>query len=216
MTRILLVENDSLLLSALHSAFEQHGVTVVAACAGSEQAMTAAATETFDALVTDLDLGEGPNGMVIALTLRRRQPGLGVVVLTSYSEPRLVGSKLSQLPPGSEYVLKHEVSDMPELCRRVERAIQRATVPAAAGLPEPEPTTLTNNQLDTMRLVAQGMTNAEIARTRNVTESAVERTLNRLANQLGITADRSLNTRVQITRAYYALAGADGHDPLAP
>jgi DNA-binding NarL/FixJ family response regulator len=214
-TRILLVENDSLLLSALHSAFEQHGVTVVAACSGSEQAMTAAATETFDAVVTDLDLGEGPNGMVIALTLRRRQPGLGVVVLTSYSEPRLVGSKLSQLPPGSEYVLKHEVSDMPELCRRVERAIQRATVPAPGGLPEAA-TTLTNNQLDTMRLVAQGMTNAEIARTRNVTESAVERTLNRLANQLGVTADRSLNTRVQITRAYYALAGADGHDPLAP
>lgn len=177
--------------------------------------MTAAATETFDAVVTDLDLGEGPNGMVIALTLRRRQPGLGVVVLTSYSEPRLVGSKLSQLPPGSEYVLKHEVSDMPELCRRVERAIQRATVPAPGGLPEAA-TTLTNNQLDTMRLVAQGMTNAEIARTRNVTESAVERTLNRLANQLGVTADRSLNTRVQITRAYYALAGADGHDPLAP
>jgi DNA-binding NarL/FixJ family response regulator len=214
-TRILLVENDSLLLSALHSAFEQHGVTVVAACGGSEQAMMAAATETFDAVVTDLDLGEGPNGMVIALTLRRRQPGLGVVVLTSYSEPRLVGSKLSQLPPGSEYVLKHEVSDMPELCRRVERAIQRATVPAAARLPE-SATALTNNQLDTMRLVAQGMTNAEIARTRNVTESAVERTLNRLANQLGVTADRSLNTRVQITRAYYALAGADGHDPLAP
>lgn len=215
MTRILLVENDSLLLSALHSAFEQHGVTVVAACAGSEQAMTAAATEAFDAVVTDLDLGEGPNGMVIALTLRRRQPGLGIVVLTSYSEPRLVGSKLSQLPPGSEYVLKHEVSDMPELCRRVERAIERATVPAAPGLPD-SATTLTNNQIDTMRLVAQGMTNAEIARTRNVTESAVERTLNRLANQLGITADRSLNTRVQITRAYYALAGADGHDPLAP
>jgi DNA-binding NarL/FixJ family response regulator len=213
-TCILLIENDPLLRSALHGAFEQQGFTVVASCAGSEEAMAAAETTAFDAVVTDLDLGEGPNGMVIAHTLRRRQPELGVVVLTSYSEPRLVGSKLSQLPLGSEYVLKHEVSDMPALCARVERAIEQAGLRGDQEAPSSE-SPLTNNQLDTMRLVAQGMTNAEIARARCVTEKSVERTLNRLAQQLGLAADRTHNTRVQITRTYYALAGADGHDPLA-
>lgn len=215
MIRTLLIENDPLLLSALTSSLELQGVTIVAACTGAEQAMQAAETEDFEAVLTDLDLGDGPNGIVIAHALRRRRPHLGVVVLTSYSDPRLVGSKLAQLPLGAEYVLKHEVNAVSALREHLERAISRAAEPAAEPIAPVPASVLTDSQIDTMRLVAQGMTNAEIARARFVSEGSVERTINRIGNQLGITGDRTRNSRVQITRAYYALSGADGHDPIA-
>lgn len=211
MTSILLIENDPLLLSALRGAFEQEGLTVVAACTGSEEAMQAADSVAFDAVVTDLDLGDGPNGIVIAHALRRRQPEVGVVVLTSYSEPRLVGAKLSQLPRAGQYVLKREVGDIAALCARIETSIEQARTASISSRGSARASALTDSQIDTMRLIAQGMTNAEIARARFVTEGSVERTISRLTHQLGITGDRTRNTRVQITRAYYAMTGAAEH-----
>ena len=216
MTSILLIENDPLLLSALRGAFEQEGMTVVAACTGSEDAMQAAESMAFDAVVTDLDLGDGPNGIVIAHALRRRQPEVGVVVLTSYSEPRLVGAKLSQLPRGGQYVLKREVGDIAALCTHIETSIVQAATAGAPRRGSARTSTLTDSQIETMHLIAQGMTNLEIARARFVTEGSVERTINRLTHQLGIAGDRTRNTRVQITRAYYAMTGADEHGTPTP
>ena len=61
-----------------------------------------------------------------------------------------------------------------------------------------------------MRLVAQGLSNAEIARLRVVSERAVEQTVNRIARSLGCGNDSSVNSRAQIVRAYYELTGSGG------
>ncbi len=61
-----------------------------------------------------------------------------------------------------------------------------------------------------MRQVADGLTNAEIARRADVTEKAVEVTITRILRQLEIETTGERNPRVLITRAYLALSGADG------
>jgi DNA-binding NarL/FixJ family response regulator len=66
---------------------------------------------------------------------------------------------------------------------------------------------LTDTQIETMRLVAQGHSNAEIARQRVVTERAVEMSLYRIVRNLGYNADASQNTRALIVREYYELTG---------
>jgi DNA-binding NarL/FixJ family response regulator len=215
-TRVLVVDDHPFALSTLTAALAGRGIDVRGASTAREALALALESRPSVALL-DLDLGPGPTGIDLAHALRKELPALGICLLTSYRDPRLAGAGLPTLPIGAIYLCKADVSDMNMIVETIsllEHAplTRRASLHMASG-----PTVaLTDTQMETMRLVAQGMTNAEIARTRNVTESAVERTLNRLANQLGVTADRSLNTRVQITRAYYALAGADGHDPLAP
>ena len=209
MLRVLLVENDALLRSTMEGALGQRGALVVAACADADAALAAADRMAFDVLLTDLDLGTGPNGIVIAHALRRQQPDLGVVVLTSYRDPRLVGAKLAQLPDGADYVLKHTVSDIATLVEVLERAVARMASARRAPAGRPlAPEQLTDAQTEILRLVALGLTNAEIARTRSVTEASVERTINRIAHRLGVAGDRTRNPRVQMTRAYYALSGA--------
>jgi DNA-binding NarL/FixJ family response regulator len=62
-------------------------------------------------------------------------------------------------------------------------------------------------QMDILSLVAKGLTTAEIARQRNVSDKAIENTISRISVQLGIVKDSTQNQRVQLTRAYMRLAG---------
>ncbi|MGI9188028.1 MAG: response regulator transcription factor, partial [Gaiellales bacterium] len=174
----------------------------------------AAGTETaFDVLVTDIDLAKvkGPNGIVVANVLRRLRPEIGVVLLTSYADPRLVGTKLDQLPTRTEYVRKNALRDIEALRGTIHRATAETTRPIAYTSDLP----LTDTQIETMRLVAQGHSNAEIARQRFVSEGAVSVSLRRIARTLGYGGNSTVNVRAQIVRAYYELAGASGaHDTL--
>ncbi len=208
--RVLLVENDALLRQSLAAAFREPWIEVVGAVGSAREATRIAAAQPLDVLLTDLELGSGPNGIVLAHALRRRQPDLGVVVLTSYADPRLVGAKLSQLPDGAEYVLKQSVDDLDVLRRAVSRA---ALGGGRGGAEAPPGSPLTDAQVEIMRLVAEGHSNAEIARRRFNTEKSVEVAVSRILRQLGIEPDRARNPRVEIARAYFEMSGADALDP---
>lgn len=206
--RVLLVEDDPLLRASLTSALEGEWSRIVGSVGSATEAMAVAEGERFDVLLTDLDLGkERPTGAVLAHALRRSHPGLGVVVLTSYVDPRLVGTKLSQLPSGTEYVTKQSVSDLDVLRTAVVRAAMRGSAPMLVDA-DRSALQLTDTQIETMRLIAEGLSNAEIASRRFVTKKSVEVTVSRIIKQLGIEPDGSRHARVEIARTYFALAGA--------
>ena len=214
MLRLLLLEDEDLLRLTLATALPDETMSVVGAYGDAKSAIAAAADTHFDVLVTDLDLahGQGPNGIVVANVLRRTKPEIGVVLLTSYADPRLVGSKLDQLPERTEYVRKHAIRDIDTLRTAIRRAAQGTNVPASLAAE----VNLTDTQMETMRLVAQGLSNAEIARQRVVTEGAVEVSLRRIARNLGYSNDSTQNVRALLVRAYFELAGATGAQHKLP
>jgi DNA-binding NarL/FixJ family response regulator len=61
--------------------------------------------------------------------------------------------------------------------------------------------------METLRLVADGYTNEQIAAARVVTQKSVEVTIARLSRRLGIPAGRGGNQRVLLTRAFYEMGG---------
>jgi len=207
--RILLVEDNPLLRSALAAALPDDETEVVGAVATAQEASTIAEREPIDVLLADLDLGEGPNGIVLGHALRLRDPHLGIVILTSYEDPRTVGTKLPQLPPGAEYMTKQGVTDISLLRTAIARAARRG----AGGPADPERelprSRFTDTQLETMRLIAEGRTNAEIAEQRVVAEKTIEITISRILRIINEMDHGTGNPRVRITRAYYALTGAD-------
>ena len=214
MLRVLLIEDENLMRLALASMLSDETITVVGAYADAASAIEAAQTTAFDVLVTDLDLaqGQGPDGIVVANALRRKKPEIGVVLLTSYADPRLVGAKLEQVPTRTEYVRKQDVRDMDTL----RAAVRRAAYAQGEALPPLPAVELTDLQVETMRLVAQGMSNAEIARQRFVTERTVEKSIQRIAQSLGSAGDATTNTRVLLVRAYFEMAGANGAQHKLP
>lgn len=74
MLKLLLVEDNALLRASLADALSGHDVQVVAACATASEAVEELRRGTLDVLVTDLDLGEGPDGITLAHVVRRLHP----------------------------------------------------------------------------------------------------------------------------------------------
>lgn len=209
MLKVLLVEDNALLRASLADSLGTRDLEVVAACATAGEAVEEIRAHGVDALVTDLDLGEGPDGISLAHVVRRMLPLAGIVVLTGYRDPRLAAGKLVQVPPGTEYVVKESVASIDALRAAIERSILRAAGedPAHSTRREDIGVDLTDSQIETMRLVAEGLSNAEIAERRFVTVGAVEVAVSRIARALGIQHDRAHNQRVMITREYYRLTG---------
>jgi DNA-binding NarL/FixJ family response regulator len=70
---------------------------------------------------------------------------------------------------------------------------------------------LTDIQIETLRLVAQGLSNSEIAKVRFVSEKSVEQIVARIAQHLSIAPDRRRNLRVVLAGEYFKWLGAPRH-----
>lgn len=200
--RVLVVEDDDFTRVTLAAALQHHGIDVVATAATSKEAMSSGAA--VDVGVFDLDLGPGPTGLDVAHGMRRERPELGIVVLTSYEDPRLFSVSLKRLPENATYVVKQSLRDMGFLVE----AIQAAASGVESRNVSPPGVDLTDAQVETLHLLACGLTNAEIARVRVVEEKSVEQAISRIARRLGIDPDGGVNPRVALARAFYALSGS--------
>lgn len=210
------VEDEAFSRTALVTALRAHGLHVVLDTDRAAQAVELFRLRRPQVAILDIHLGTGPSGVDLATHLRRELPAIGVVFLTSFDEPRLLGASLPPLPPGSVYVAKSSVNSMSTLLRSIQAAadwrqtsVNGETVrrPGEHGLDE-----LTDDQLDTLRLVAAGLSNAEIARRRVVREKSVEVMIGRIAKKLGLEADAARNQRVHLARVYLRTLGAKDAD----
>lgn len=199
---VLLVEDDNLVRAALDAGLTHHGFDVTAV-GDARAAMTAFVDTTPDVAVLDLHLGTGPTGLDLAMGMRERSADLGLVLLTSFTDPRLLRTSLDTLPAGMLYLVKQSVDDLSLLAAAIDAAPAAAGTPGSAAPRSP----LTAAQADTLRLLAAGLSNSEIARVRVVTEATVEKTIARTAQALGIPYEEGVNQRVALARAYFRLIG---------
>ncbi len=207
---VMLVDDDPFTRTTLITTLNSLNCRVVADAATAVEGLRLAAQSRPDVAVLDLDLGEGPTGIDLAHRLRAMLPAIGVVMLSTYEEPRLMGFNQQPLPEDSLYLVKRTVVD-PEV---LGRALRMSVDPdfrggtmrvVSRGLPGVK---LSDSQIDIMRLIAAGHSNAEIARQRSLTVPALEKAVARLIRQLGLQASPDTNQRVAIAQAYYRLTGA--------
>ncbi|NDA50235.1 MAG: DNA-binding response regulator [Actinobacteria bacterium] len=204
----IVVDDDDFTRVLLTRTLESAGHTSVVAAADAASGMRLADTHRPDLAILDLDLGPGPNGIDLAHGLRRLNPTIAIIILSSYQDPRLVGST-RPMPLGAIYVSKRSVADAHVLEEAVTEVLASPLAERAAPAPAaPGSRKLSDNQVEIMRLVAEGYSNAEIARRRSLTEPAVAKAVARLVKQLGLEAGAHDNVRVLITQAYYELIGS--------
>lgn len=203
LARVLLVEDEPFARTMLTTTLQALGIEVAAACGSSSDALEAARSLTIEVALLDLDLGPGPSGIDVAYALRERDAHVGLVFLTSFTDPRIKDPRERPLPAGSRYVVKSRLEDG-EVLRTVILDARRdplRAMPVPAGRHG-----LTEQQVEVLRLIAAGRSNADIAAERGVTEKAVERLVQRTLDALAV--DRaSGNVRVLAARAYAQLSG---------
>lgn len=200
--RVLLVDDDDFTRMTLRAVLASLDYDVIGDAAHVVAAMDLARAESPDLAVIDLDLGEGPTGIDLAHGLRTLRPTIGLVMLSSYADPRFIGRRTRPLPDGTQYLSKQSVGDARVLDEALRRSLDRDDTATRA-----EGTALTDAQIEMMRLIAAGYSNAEIAKRMWITEDGVNRAVTRVVKQLGLQVDKEHNTRVLISRAYAGLAG---------
>lgn len=201
--RVLIVEDETFSRTMLNSSVQALGFDVVGACSSAETALVTARTNKVEVALLDLDLGPGPSGIDIAYALREVLPTVGIVFLTSFSDPRLKDPRERSLPVGARFLVKNRLKDAEDL-RRV--LLDARHSPLRTVRLDFDAARLTGVQIEVLRLIAAGESNAQIAEKQGVSEKAIERTVQRISESLGLT-DSVGNRRVLLSRAYAELTG---------
>ena len=117
--KVMLVEDDEFTRATVKSALEGQGIDIVYDSASVKDGIEFAKQNRPDVAVLDYNLGKGPNGIDLANQLRRMQPEIGIVLLTAFLNPAELDTKISQLPAGSRYLVKHSVSNIKVLVKEI-------------------------------------------------------------------------------------------------
>lgn len=199
--KLIVVEDDALLRGLLGNQLRAWGFAVTEA-GSSTDAVDACESVDPDGVVLDVDLGTGPNGFQLAEALGRQFPHLAVVFLTRFPDARASISRMSPALRGASYVNKSAIENSDELLTAINAALndsgRKVRKPAINSKPLSK---LTRTQLDVLRMMHEGKTNAQIAHERNTTLSAAENLITRTFKSLEI--DRSsANPRAIAVRMY--------------
>jgi DNA-binding NarL/FixJ family response regulator len=209
---VIVIDDDPFTRTMLRSTLSELNYDVIGDAGTATDAVRLAYEPHVRFAVIDLDLGEGPSGIDVAHAMRKVRPELGVVMVSTYEEPRLLGGKQVPLPQGSIYLVKKSILDSDTLRKALELSVDPMMRSGALVIsPQAGRSTLaklTDLQLDIMRMVASGDSNAEIARKRSITTPSVEKAIARITKQLGLEASPERNQRVLIAQTYHQFTGA--------
>ena len=170
------------------------GIEVVGTACGGDEAVARVAELAPDVLLTDLRMPAG-DGVSATRRVRDGHPGTAVVVLTTYVDDDAV---VDAIAAGASGWLSKD-ADAEAIGRALRSAADgHSTIDAAAlaklvATPTPAPTTpdalpdgLTPREVEVLGLIAQGLSNREIARRLVVGEATVKTHVNHLFAKAGL------------------------------
>lgn len=207
--RVLLVEDHDFTRTTVAASLRSEQCKVVASVPSARDALRAIEDHQVDCAVIDLNLGMGPNGLDLAHRLRDEDPNIGIVLLTTFKDPRLLARDSRSLPVGSVYLVKDDVRTTSQMRDAIDAAIDNVQMKGKThDSNKPTRLPLTNTQIEILRMVAEGLTNAEIAERRGVTTRAVQTAMTRILATAQIETDPCVNVRVQLVKYYQSLGGS--------
>jgi two-component system response regulator DevR len=187
-----LLDRQALWLEAVERVLGRIDVSVKGKTTTSADALAAIEAHRPDVFVTGIDLGEGErNGITCIREARERQPQLKAVVLSSHSETEWIDRALDA--GAVAYVVKSAHPD--DLASAVRQAFDHSVYfagsrPAAAAWPAQRSSyddcDLTRREKEILRLVAEGHSNAKLAKMLWVTEQTVKFHLSNVYRKLNV------------------------------
>ncbi|GAB3006361.1 response regulator transcription factor [Streptomyces pseudoechinosporeus] len=210
--RVILAEDSTLLREGLVRLLAEEGHEVLAAVGDAERLLAAVADEPPDVVVADVRMPptHSDEGLRAALEIRERWPDVGVLVLSQYVEKRYATELLTGDSEGVGYLLKDRVVQVDEFLDALERVSQgRAAfdpevVRQLLGRSERADLLdrLTPRERDVLAEMAQGHTNAAIARRMHISLSGVEKHINAIFDKLELTGGEGYSRRVLAVLRY--------------
>ena len=205
---VLVVEDDALLRELIATALEVRGYTVQTAGDISEAKRILRSVDP-DGVVLDIDLGQGPTGFDFAQIVSKEAPGTGIVFLTQLPDPRFAPTDEHGMPTGIAYLRKSALADLNVLYDALDVAMRgQVTKLHRHDLDVERPfAKLTTKQIEVLKLMAQGNSNAQIATARGTSLKATEDAIRRACAAIGIDGRSDGNTRAKAVARYLSVIG---------
>ena len=203
--RVVIAEDLALLREA--------GIDVVAQAEDGEGLLRIIGGHKPDVAIVDVRLPPGftDEGLRAALEARKRQPQLGVLILSAYVEPVYTSELLASSGEGGiGYLLKERVGDVRGFLDALDRVAEGGTALDRAVVSElmhardggGALAQLTPREREVLELMAEGRTNAAIARAMVVKPGAVEKHISSIFSKLDLPAGDDHHRRVLAVLAY--------------
>lgn len=187
--RIVLVDDHPVVRAGLRALLAaSDDLAVVGEGHDHASAVAAVAQHDPDVVLMDLNLGAGPDGIVVTRTLMAAQAPPRIVVLTTYDtesdilaalEAGAIGYLLKDAPPADLFgAVRAAHRGTTSLAESVATTLVRR-----AGNPGPS---LTEREIEVIQLLAGGLGNRELSRELRVSEATVKSHLSHIYDKLGV------------------------------
>ena len=206
---VLVCDNESLFREILVAALNNEPtINVIGVAASGLEAVELANETTPDVVLMDIELGDGPNGIVVASDIKKAFPETGIVVLSAHRDKEFLAGFLDDGTTGWSFLLKQSIADIRSLARAIESAAAGQVTMDPAVMNDLFPRhrslleRLTQNQLEALMFIASGYANSAISDELKIDEDLVEPLLQTIYSDLHIDDSESVDPRVQATLYY--------------
>jgi len=209
--RVVIAEDGVLLREGLAGLLERFGFQTAASVGDAEALRSAVAEHAPDLVITDIRMPPSytDEGLRAAVELRRAHPGLAVVALSQYVQHRYAADLLdSGDGRGVGYLLKDRVVDVEDFIAALRRVVDGGTavdphVVSRLLRRRRDPlASLSAREREVLALIAEGHSNAAIARQLVVSEAAVGKHVGNIFIKLHLPQTEDTNRRVLAVLAY--------------
>ena len=193
--RVVIAEDSVLLREGLTRLLTDGGYEVAAAVADGSELLRAVGEHHPDLAVIDVRMPptHTDEGIQAALVIRRQYPRIAVLVLSQYVEESYATDLLSIQTSAVGYLLKDRVAHVSDFLDAVRRVAAGGTVldpevvaQLMARRRSDPMDQLTPREHEVLRLMAEGRSNAGIARALKVSHSATEKYISNIFAKLGL------------------------------
>ena len=203
--RVVLAEDDVLLREGLASLLERSGFEVVGQAGDATQLLTLVGEQSPELVVVDIRMPptHSTEGLVAARQIRQEHPETGILVLSAHVEVEHAMELLAG-GQGVGYLLKSRVTDVEEFIDTLGRVARGGSVVDPGLVAElvtarhrDDPLdALSAREREVLALMAEGRSNAGIARRLWVTEGTVEKHVRSILTKLTLAEAEDDHRRV--------------------
>jgi DNA-binding NarL/FixJ family response regulator len=215
MLRVVIAEDNYLVREGVRRLLEDSGeVDVVAGTGNATELLDAVRRLSPDAVLTDIRMPPGHHmeGIEAARAIRAAHPETGVVVLSQHADESYALALFAEGSAGLGYLLKDRIGDLEDLVHALREVCAGGSVidpqivdtlvrrRSRAGGASPL-AALTPRELDVLRAMAEGKTNAGIEQTLFLSSSTVEKHVNAIFTKLRL-PESGVHRRVAAVLAF--------------
>jgi len=210
--RVVIADDSRLIREGIASFVRGEGIDVVAEASTADELLVAVDLYEPDVAIVDIRMPptQTDEGIQAAHEIRRRHPGMGVVLLSQHVEVGVATQVLAEAPQRLGYLLKERVTDPADFAGSLRRVAGGGTAldpQVVAGLltdpgDDGPLRSLSPRERDVLELVAEGRSNRAIGERLSMTHAAVQKHVSTIFNKLGLPAGEDDDRRILAVLTY--------------